>query len=98
MSAHLSIEIFVKEGLVSVPVPAPLAERIRSLYADEGHASVLELTALFLLRMGTESGTAQVGSWLDRDPRYLGDVPQALRRRLAFQPESFLEEAPHGRA
>lgn len=93
MSPDLTVEIFTREGLLSVPVPAEIVDQIRAAYEDDSHAGVLELAALLLLRMGREHGTSQLRTWLESDPGYLGMVPQAARRQLAFRPETFARNA-----
>jgi hypothetical protein len=84
------IEIFAREGLLAVAVPADIAAAITALYEDGAHESVLETAALFLVRMGAEPGATQLRAWLEDDPGYLGSIPREVRRRLAFEPEAFL--------
>jgi hypothetical protein len=85
-------EIFTREGLLHVAVPADIANAIARLYEDAAHPSVLETAALFLVRMGAGPGADQLRAWLAHDPAYLGSIPREVRRRLAFEPESFLGE------
>jgi hypothetical protein len=85
-------EIFTREGILSIAVPADIAASIVSLYEDGTHEAVLETAALFLVRMGPEQGAAQLRSWLADDPGYLGSIPCEIRRRLAFEPETFLSK------
>jgi hypothetical protein len=85
-------EIFTREGILSVAVPADIAAAIAALYEDAAHEAVLETAALFLVRMGDERGAAQLRAWLADDPGYLGAIPREVRRRLAFEPEAFLSK------
>ncbi|CAA9367554.1 MAG: hypothetical protein AVDCRST_MAG89-4244 [uncultured Gemmatimonadetes bacterium] len=85
-------EIFTREGILSVAVPADIAAAIAELYEDAAHEAVLETAALFLVRMGHERGAAQLRAWLAEDPGYLGAIPREVRRRLAFEPEAFLSK------
>lgn len=83
-------EIFTREGILSIPIPPDIVASITSLYEDGTHEAVLETAALFLVRMGAEAGATQLRVWLSEDPGYLGSIPCELRRRLAFEPETFL--------
>jgi hypothetical protein len=82
MPQPLPVVIEIDDTVDVILVPSELAMRARSAAPAAEQRPVLEVIALLLARLGSETAVPAIHDWLDRDPQRLTSFPEPLRSAL----------------